>query len=220
MNKFMKKTFVLVGFTIALAFLFSPKKTFADFTPPEVEMSIIQDYTIPIEKVRTIQPAPLTTVNILNFVEKTKTRTTTDLLRTIYPSYSTAQLQNVTANLNQCATYTKSLGYKTKVTNGPLDYATLKNEIVNNRPVLGYLTANGNYWIEQETAIIIYGVQRIKYAGQPENLIYLYRSLNHGDNALFSGQLNNIQLLINESIIDPSANVTYSWTNTLHGFTK
>lgn len=192
----------------------------ADVTPYEVEMSVIQEYTIPNEKIHTIQATPLSTINILNFIEKSNKRNVTDLLKTIYPDYSSSELQNVTANLDQCMNYSKNLGYNIKKIDRPLDYPTLKNEIINNRPVLAYLTANGNYWIEQESAVIIFAVQRVKQEGDFERITYFYRSLNHGDNVMISGQLNNIPFLAIENMLDPSAIVTFKWSATLYGFEK
>lgn len=217
-----KLSLVIVSYISLLIISLSANltKVYAEFTPPEVEVTMIQEYTSPHGTMFTMQPTPLSVVDALNFVEGTTNRKVNQLLKYVYPNYNDSQLMCVSADLEQSNKFLNSQGYKTKIVSGVLDYSTIKYELANKRPVIAYLVANGDYWIEQETSIIIFGIQKIKYVGQPENIIYMYRSLNHGDNALFSMQLNEIPLLQNESQIDPSANVTYSWASTLYGFTK
>lgn len=111
-------------------------------------------------------------------------------------------------------------GYKTKISAGQLDLSLLKEELSNHRPVIAYLSANGDYWIEQESSIIIYGYQKVTFPGRPAQMVYMYQSVNHGNGAIYGGTENAVPLLIKESQVDPSANVTYSWISTLYGFIK
>ncbi|MBO0470291.1 hypothetical protein JZO66_07020 [Enterococcus sp. DIV0242_7C1] len=192
----------------------------ADFVPPEIETVMIPEYNQPLKQVFTLQPTPLSVVNVLNFVEGSTTRQASQLLKYVYPKYSDAQLKSVTANLEQSNSFLNSQGYKTKINPGQLDMSLLKEELSNRRPVIAYLSANGDYWIEQESSIIIYGYQKVTFPGRPSQVVYMYQSVNHGNGAIYGGNENTIPLLIKESQIDPSANVTYSWISTLYGFTK
>ncbi|PLS35258.1 hypothetical protein CYV26_07715 [Carnobacterium maltaromaticum] len=212
----------VLALLLCISFSFSIKSEAAqaEFLPPTLETVMIPEYNEPTNKAHTIQPIPLSTVNILNFVEKSTKGTVNDLLKTVYPERTVEQLQSVTANLNQCAEYVKSQGYKVVTTSGVLDYALLKNELNHQRPVLAQLTANGNYWIEQETAVIIFGVQKFTFQDGRENILYMYRSLNHEDGGIYGGLEQSIPLLNKEALIDPASNVTYKWTGTLYGFTK
>lgn len=207
-------------FTITLFININIQSVSADFVPPEVEVSIINEYSSSSSKTFTMQPTPLSVTNVLNFVEKSTSRQPKQLLKYVYPTYSDTQLNSVTANLEQSNKYLLSQGYKTKIVNGVLDTSFLKEELSNNRPVIAFLTANGNYWIEQETAVIIFGYQKITFPGRPPQILYMYKSLIHGNGVVFSGGENEIQLLLNESSIDPSANVTFKWVSTLYGFNK
>ena len=49
-------------------------------------------------------------------------------------------------------------------------------------------------------------------------IMYMYKSLNHGKGFINDATKNEIFLLMNESTIDPSANVTFKWDKTLYGF--
>lgn len=220
-QKWTKNIFLLgTFFVFSFSLLANSKTVQADFVPPEVETVVIPEYNQPFNKVFTIQPTPLSVVNVLNFVEGSTSRQVNQLLKYTYPSYSDAQLKSVTANLEQSNKFLTSQGYKTKISTGPLNMVSLKAELSNRRPVIAYLSANGNYWIEQETAVIIYGYQKITFPNQPSRVVYMYRSLNHGNGAIYNGGENAIQLLFKESQIDPSANVTFKWAATLYGFHK
>lgn len=192
----------------------------AEFVPPKVEMAMIQEYSNPPKKTFTMQPIPISVTNVMNFVEKSKNRQPRQLLKYVYPTYSDSRLNSVTANLEQSNSFLLNQGYKTKIVNGVLDTDKLKEEISNNRPVIAFLTANGDYWIEQETAVIIWGYQKITLPGRPSQIVYMYNSIIHGNGAISSGVENDIPLLSNEGFIDPSADVTYSWISTLYGFSK
>ncbi|MBM7689905.1 hypothetical protein BCR24_13515 [Enterococcus ureilyticus] len=192
----------------------------ADFVPPEVETVVIPEYNQPFNKVFTMQPTPLSVVNVLNFVEGSTSRKPNQLLKYIYPNYSDAQLKSVTANLEQSNKFLNNQSYKTKISAGQLNLTLLKEELSNRRPVIAYLSANGDYWIEQETSVIIYGYQKITFPGRPPQVVYMYRSVNHGNGAIYSGGENRIPLLLNESYVDPSAEVTFKWVSTLYGFNK
>ena len=217
----MKKKIVYFSliFFIATCF-FSSKKANAEFVPPEVETVMINEYSKPSQKIFTMQSTPLSITNVLNFVEKSTTRQPKQLLKYVYPTYSDAQLNSVTADLNQSNKYLLSQGYKTQIANGLLDTNHLKEELSNNRPVIAFLIANGDYWIEQETSIIIWGYQKITFPGRPSQIVYMFSSINHGSGGIYSGGENEIPLLRNESYIDPSANVTFKWVSTLYGFKK
>ncbi|WP_445450968.1 hypothetical protein [Enterococcus faecalis] len=84
--------------------------------------------------------------------------------------------------------------------------------------MIAFLTANGNYWIEQETAVLVYGYQKILFPNQPSRIIY--KILHHVKGFVNDASKNEIFLLMNESLIDPSANVTSMWNKTLYGFYK
>lgn len=220
MKKRKKLLFTILIFTASLFLNVGIQSANADFVPPDVEIAVINEYNSSFEKVFTMQPTPLSITKVLNFVENSTDIQPKQLLKYVYPSYNDAQLNSVTANLEQSNKYLISQGYKTKIIDSVLDTCYLKEEFSNNRPVIAFLNANGNYWIEQETAVVIYGYQKITYAGSSPNIIYFYSSVNHGSGAIFSGQENNIPLLQNESQIDPSANVTFKWVSTLYGFNK
>lgn len=220
-KQWLNKNFILSTLLLVSFFLIVNNKTVqADFVPPEVETVVIPEYNQPFNKVFTVQATPLSVVNVLNFVEGSTSRQVNQLLKYTYPSYSDSQLKSVTANLEQSNKFLTSQGYKTKISTGPLNMVALKEELSNRRPVIAYLSANGNYWIEQETAVIIYGYQKITFPNQPSRVVYMYRSLNHGNGAIYNGVENAIPLLLKESQIDPSANVTFKWDATLYGFHK
>jgi hypothetical protein len=220
-QQWINKYFLLVTFLLVSLLLVSKGETAqADFVPPEVETIILPEYNEPFKKVFTMQPTPLSITNVLNFVEKSASRQPKQLLKYVYPTYSDAQLNSVTANLEQSNKFLNNQGYKTKISVGQLDISLLKTSLSNRRPVIAYLTANGNYWIEQETSIIIYGYQKITFSGRPSQIVYMYHSVNHGNGAIYSGNEDSISLLINESQTDPSANVTFKWVSTLYGFSK
>lgn len=192
----------------------------AAMEPPEIETITIQEFTEPYKKRFTMQSTPESVIEVLNFVEKSTDRQTNQLLKYVYPTYSDTQLKSVSANLEQTNKYLLNQNYKTKIVKGVLDIAQLKEELSKGRPVIAYLTANGDYWIEQETAVIIFGYQKIKFPNRPEMISYTYKSINHGKGAIYNGSENEIYLLLNEGIIDPSANVTFKWDSTLYGFNK
>lgn len=220
-QKCFNKYFILCTFLLLSFPLFMRSETaVADFVAPEVETIIIPEYNQPFNKVFTMQPTPLSVVNVLNFVEASTNRQINQLLKYVYPKYSDAQLKSVTADLEQSNSFLTNQGYKTKISAGKLDISILKEELSNRRPVIAYLSANGDYWIEQETSIIIYGYQKVTFPGRPSQVVYMYRSVNHGNGAIYSGGEDAIPLLLKESQIDPSANITYSWVSTLFGFTK
>lgn len=217
----LKKKIVYLGFVCLMGIcFFSSKRAFAEFVPPEVEVAVINEYSNEPTKTFTMQPTPLTVTNTLNFVEKSATRKPKQLLKYVYPTYSDARLNSVTANLEQSNNFLLNQGYKTKIANGVLDNNLIQEELLNNRPVIAYLNANGSYWIEQETAITIFGFQKITFQGRPPQIIYMYNSVIHGNGSIYGGGENEIPLLLNESYIDPSANVTFRWVSTLYGFKK
>ena len=214
-------TIILICFfCINFITFFHTQTVQAEFVPPEVETVIINEYNNPFKKSLTIQPTPVSVVNVLNFVDKSQNRQTKQLLKYVYPTYSDAQLNAVTTDLEQSNKYVLNQGYKTKITTGPIDNGLLKEELSNNRPVIAFLTANGSYWIEQETAIIIYGYQKVTFPGRPAQIVYMYQSVIHGNGAIYSGAEKTIPLLSKESQIDPTANVTFNWDSTLYGFKK
>ncbi len=213
------KTFLLI--IVISFFVFMKNDTVqADFVPPEVETIIIDQYKKPTNKTFTMQPTPLSVVDVLNFVEQTSTRQVNQLLRYLYPMYNDRQLKSVTANLDQSNQFLVSQGYKTQITEGIISPEILKEELTNGRPVIAYLSANGDYWIEQETSIIIYGYQKVTFPNQNSQVLYMFKSVNHSDGAIYGGMENGIPLLLKESTIDPSANVTFKWDKTLYGFYK
>lgn len=220
-HQLIKKHVIVSIFLLGSFFLAATSETVqADFVPPEVETIIIPEYSKPLQKVFTMQPTPLSVVNVLNFVEGAASRQPNQLLKYVYPNYSDVQLKSVTANLEQSNKFLNNQGYKTKISANKLDLSLLKEELSNRRPVIAYLSANGDYWIEQETAIIIYGYQKITFPGSPSLVLYMYQSVNHGAGAIYSGGENTIPLLLKESQTDPSAKITYSWVSTLYGFKK
>lgn len=214
-----KKNIIFVTLFLCFCFMI-PIKSQAAIEPPKVETIEIQDFSNSIKKGFTMQPTPKSVASILNFVDKTTNQSAKQLLKYTYPTYSEVQLNSVTANIDQSNKYMLSNGYKTKILNGVPDTDLLKEEFSNNRPILAYLNANGNYWIEQETSIIIYGYQKITFSGQKPMIIYKYTSVIHGNGAIYGGGENEIPLLLNESYIDPTANVTFKWVSTLYGFKK
>lgn len=220
-RKWAKKIFLSgIFFLLFFSFLTNSKTVQADFVPPEVETVVIPEYNQPFNKVFTMQPTPLSVVNVLNFVEGSTSRKPNQLLKYVYPNYSDAQLNSVTANLEQSNKFLNNQSYKTKISVGQLNLTLLKEELSNRRPVIAYLSANGDYWIEQETSIIIYGYQKITFPGRPSQVVYMYRSVNHGNGAIYSGGENAIPLLLKESQTDPTANITFKWVSTLYGFNK
>ncbi|MFD2388550.1 cysteine peptidase family C39 domain-containing protein [Enterococcus rivorum] len=211
---------VLFSIIFSLVLILSPEKANADFTPPEVENIIIQELSDSIKKGFTMQPTPKSIAYILNFIEKSNKRTPKELLKYVYPTYNDSQLNTVSANLEQSNNYLTSQKYQTKILKGYPDINLLKEELSNGRPVIAYLTANGNYWIEQETSIIIYGYQKITFPGRPPMILYMYQSVTHGKGAIYSGGESEIPLLLTESQTDPTANITFKWVSTLYGFNK
>lgn len=96
------KLFILCTFLLISFPLFMRSETVeADFVPPEIETVMIPEYNQPLKQVFTLQPTPLSVVNVLNFVEGSTTRQASELLKYIYPKYTDAQLKSVTANLEQ-----------------------------------------------------------------------------------------------------------------------
>ena len=220
-KQWLHKNFILSTLFLVSFFLIANSKTVqADFVPPEVETVVIPEYNQPFNKVFTMQPTPLLVVNVLNFIEGSTSRQANQLLKYVYPNYNDAQLKSVTANLEQSNKFLNNQGYKTKISAGQLNLTLLKEELSNRRPVIAYLTANGDYWIEQESSVIIYGYQKITFPGRPPQVVYMYRSVNHGNGAIYNGGENAISLLLKESQTDPSANITFKWVSTLYGFNK
>ncbi|MGX7244503.1 hypothetical protein ACWOC1_06605 [Enterococcus quebecensis] len=220
-QKCLSKLFILNSFfIICCLFVIRGGNVHADFVPPEVETAVIPEYNKPFKPVFTMQPTPLSVVNVLNFVEGSTNRQINQLLKYVYPKYSDAQLKSVTANLEQSNKFLNNQGYKTKISADQLNLSLLKEELSNRRPVIAYLSANGDYWIEQETSIIIYGYQKITFPGRPPQVVYMYQSVNHGNGAIYSGGESSIPLLLKESQTDPSANITFKWVSTLYGFNK
>lgn len=170
----------------------------------------------------TNQVIPLTSVTLLNFLEPKQSKSVNDLLKAVYPNEKENQLQNKTASMKQCFTYFESLGYKPKWENKPLTANKIKEEIKNKRPVIAYLTSNGNYWPEPQSAVIIYSVTTLEFPGDPVvHATYAARSVNHvGGTYLDSENTTNIPLLQKESIIDPTLSTNYSWTGTVYNITK
>lgn len=214
-----KKNIVFVIMFLCFCFMV-PIRSQAAIAPPEVETIVIPGFSDSIKKGFTMQPTPKSVASILNFVDKTTNQSAKQLLKYTYPTYSEVQLNSVTANIDQSNKYTLSKGYKTKILNGVPSVDLLKEEFSNNRPILAYLNANGSYWIEQETSIILYGYQKITFSGQKPMILYMYSSVIHGNGVIYSGGENEIPLLLNESYIDPTANVTFKWVSTLYGFKK
>jgi len=220
-KKWAKKFFLSgIFFLLSFSFLANNKTVEAEFVPPEVETVILPEYNEPFKPVFTMQPTPVSVVNVLNFIEGSTSRQANQLLKYVYPNYSDAQLKSVTANLEQSNKFLNNQGYKTKISAGQLNLTLLKEELSNRRPVIAYLSANGHYWIEQESSIIIYGYQKITFPGRPSQVLYMYRSVIHGNGAIYSGGENAIPLLLKESQTDPSANITFKWVSTLYGFNK
>lgn len=110
-----------------------------------------------------MQATPESVIEALNFVEKSTDRKVNHLLKYVYPYYTESQLKSVTANLEQANEFLHSQNYNTKIVNGSLDTNLLKVELSNKRPVIAFLTANGDYWIEQETAVLVYGYQKFHF---------------------------------------------------------
>lgn len=216
------KMFISLSCIISFLFIFDTKASADSNQPiaPEVETTIIQEFNEPYQKKFTMQATPESVIEALNFVEKSTDRKVNHLLKYVYPYYTESQLKSVTANLEQANEFLHSQNYNTKIVNGSLDTNLLKVELSNKRPVIAFLTANGDYWIEQETAVLVYGYQKISVPNQPSMIMYMYKSLNHGKGFINDATKNEIFLLMNESTIDPSANVTFKWDKTLYGFYK
>ncbi|MFQ9627777.1 MAG: hypothetical protein ACLR1F_08575 [Enterococcus avium] len=190
--------------------------------PQGVTSEMLPWWTIEPKPVYSIQPVPLHTAEIVNTLNPSNPKKTgVDVLKFLHPTLSATELANMTAGFDESLTYLKNQGIKYTKVNKPLDKETVSNEIRNKRPVLAHLKANNSYWLEPESAVIIYGIQIYEFEGYPPNIMYYARSLNHSDSPIISGYENQHDLLIGEKRYDPSIrDIYYSWDSTAYGFTK
>ncbi|MDN6355438.1 MAG: hypothetical protein L0J81_05205, partial [Lactiplantibacillus plantarum] len=133
-----------------------------------------------------------------------------------------SELANMTADFDDSLTYFKHQSIKFTKVNGIPDYHIIVNELRAKRPLLIQLRANVPYWLEPESALLLYGVQVFPLPDGSANILYICRSLNHIDQVTYSGGgERNFNLLANEKGQDPTiGNITYSWVGTAYGFSK
>lgn len=216
-------------FTLFIAFvgigIFGSKQAFAEnvtSAPPTVITEVLPGYEIAPKPVFSVQPVPLHTAEIVNILNPSQPKKTgIDVLKFLHPTLPSAELANMTANFDQSLSYLRDQGIQYTKVNRFLDKDTILNEIRNGRPILAHLSANTSYWLEPESAVIIYGIQIFSFEGYPPNIMYFARSLNHSDAPIISGYENRHDILISEKYIDPSIrDVYYTWDSTAYGFTK
>ena len=188
--------------------------------PGGLTMAMISDLQEKPAIRQTIQPIPLHTAELLNFIDKEKQVSASDVIKFSYPGATPEEINNTQGTFNESLSFIKKQGYNFTHVTGVPDWKVIVDELNAKRPILIHLKANGSYWLEQDTAAIIWGIQVFEYEGQPTNVLYFIRSLNHADNPIYSGSENNYDLLTNEKMHDPTLQVTYSWADTVYGFTK
>lgn len=202
------------------------KQAFAEnlsSAPPTVITEVLPGFEgAPPKPVFSLQPVPLHTAEIVNMLNPSQPKKTgIDVLKFLHPTLSPAELANMTASFDQSLSYLRNQGIQYTKVNGFLDKDTILNEIRNGRPILAHLSVNTSYWLEPESAVIIYGIQIFNFEGYPPNIMYYARSLNHSDAPIISGFENRHDILISEKYIDPSIrDVYYTWDSTAYGFTK
>ncbi|MEQ7303377.1 hypothetical protein [Enterococcus avium] len=224
MNKILKIAFTsLLGCTCLLCC--ESTTGFAESvttSAPSVVTEMIPGYDTKAPTTFTIQPVPLHTAEIVNRLNPSNPKKTgIDVLKFLHPTYSQGELSNMTATFDESLSYLTNQKVKFTKINKPLDSETILNELKQKRPVLVHLKATSNYWLEPESAVIIYGFQSYNFPGVPPMTMYLARSLNHQDNPIVVGSETNYDLLLSEKGRDPSIkNVFYKWDSTAYGFTK
>lgn len=167
-----------------------------------------------------IQPIPLHTANLINFIDKGNEVAAADVVKFSHPDFTTEEINNTPGTFDESLSYLKNQGLVfTKVAGIP-DWKLIIDELNSKRPVLAHLKATSSYWLEPESAVIIWGIQVFEFEGQPTNVLYFARSLNHADNPIYSGMESDYDLLTNEKMQDPSLKVMYSWIDTAYGFKK
>lgn len=189
-------------------------------TQNNVMMAVIPEFQEkPVINV-SIQPIPLHTAELLNYFYRDEKVTAFDIIKYFHPNFTTEEINNTAGTFDESLSYITSKGLKYNKVSGFPTWKIIFDELNAQRPVLVHLKANSSYWLEPETAVLIWGIQVFEFEGQPTNVIYFTRSLNHADNPIYSGSENNFDLLTNESLHDPTLQVRYSWVSTVYGFQK
>ena len=218
MKKYLLGIIVLLGFSPAFSNI-SPVHA-DDFRQPIVES--LPEFQTKGKLTHTIQAIPLHVAAITNFIFKNQPPVTSmDVMHSVYQNVQPSALANMTAGFDDSLTYFNHQSIKFTKVKGIPDYHIIVNELRAKRPLLMELKANVPYWLEPESALLLYGIQVFPLPDGTANILYICRSLNHIDQVTYSGAENNFNLLANEKEQDPTIqNVSYSWVATAYGFSK
>ncbi|MDR2976624.1 MAG: hypothetical protein LBV19_04865 [Streptococcaceae bacterium] len=143
--------------------------------------------------------------------------TAQDVLKYLYPNYNDAQLKGATITPDQAMSWLHSVGYTASIVNRPLTTEEIKSNLDKSQPIVTVLAnQNGNDWLEQNYAAVIYAHDDVAAGNQNLHASFL-KSVNYGEAVIqdgSEGQAFTFPELTDEP--DPmKASSTFKWVSTI-----